>query len=141
MELDMIQQEKRSDCPFAAALEIWGDRWSLLIIRDIFFFEKKTYGEFLKSPEGISTNILAARLQQLEENGMIKKSEHPESKAKILYKPTQKAIDLIPVFAEIYLWVEHYYPLPDTIRQIMDIFKRDKQEAIRSLTEKATGML
>ncbi|MES2797610.1 MAG: winged helix-turn-helix transcriptional regulator, partial [Bacteroidota bacterium] len=56
----------RSECPISCSLEIFGDKWSLLIIRDLMFYQKSTYGDFLKSAEGIATNILAARLQALE---------------------------------------------------------------------------
>ncbi len=130
-----MKQKKRSDCPFSCSLDMWGDKWSLLIIRDMVFSGKNTYGDFLKSPEGIATNILAARLQQLEENGIIEKSEHPDSKAKFLYRLTPKGIGLIPVFADIYLWAEQYQPIPDVVRDKLDMFKKDREEAIRLLTE------
>ncbi len=83
----METSKKRSDCPLRQSLDVFGDKWSLLIIRDLMFGNKCTYNDFLKSEEGIATNILATRLKGLEENGVIEKSAHPDSKAKILYKP------------------------------------------------------
>ena len=83
---------KRSNCPLSSSLDIFGDKWSLLIIRDMMFYKKSTYGDFLKSDEKIATNILATRLQGLEENKLIEKLEHPDSKAKVLYVLTHKRL-------------------------------------------------
>lgn len=132
----MDKIKNRTYCPFSCSLNIWGDKWSLLIIRDMMFAGKKTYGDFLKSPEGIATNILAARLTTLEQHGIIEKSGHPESKAKILYKLTPKGVGLLPARAEIYLWAEEYYHVPEEIRKRMDIFKERKEEMVRELKEK-----
>lgn len=129
-----MKQGNRSNCLFSYSLEIWGDRWSLLIIRDMIFSGKNTYGELLKSPEGIATNILANRLQKLEENGIISKTIHPDSKAKNLYTLTAKGIDLLPILVEIYLWAEKFQPVSDTVKERMKIFKEDKQGAINALT-------
>ena len=128
----MSKPNKRSDCPVSVSLDIWGDKWSLLIIRDLMFAKKCTYGDFLKSAEGIATNILAARLQSLEENGIIEKSEHPESKAKVLYRLTQKGIDLFPILVEIHLWAEKYFTIPATIKAIIKEAKKDKAGFIKA---------
>jgi DNA-binding HxlR family transcriptional regulator len=126
--------KKRSECPISCSLDIFGDKWSLLIIRDMMFFNKSTYGEFLKSEEGIATNILASRLQSLEENKLIEKLEHPDSKAKVLYKLTQKAIDLLPIIVEIYLWAEKNIDIPNDIKAIVNEARKDKNEFIKSKT-------
>lgn len=131
-----MKQGKRSDCPFSCSLDILGDKWTLLIIRDMVFFGKNTYSDFLKSPEGIATNVLASKLLQLEENGLIEKLEHPDSKAKFLYKLTPKGIGIIPILAEMYLWAEQYHSVPDRIKAKMKIFADNKEDAIRLLTEK-----
>ncbi|HLA96145.1 MAG TPA: helix-turn-helix domain-containing protein [Pyrinomonadaceae bacterium] len=94
----------RSNCPVNFGLENFGDKWSLLIIRDIAFWGKKTYGEFLRSDEGIATNILAARLTQLEENGIVKKQPHPSDKRRDVYSLTEKGLELIPIMVEIIAW-------------------------------------
>jgi DNA-binding HxlR family transcriptional regulator len=126
---------KRSECPISCSLDIFGDKWSLLIIRDLMFFQKSTYGDFLKSAEGIATNILASRLQSLEENNLIKKLEHPDSKAKVLYRLTQKAIDLLPIIVEIHLWADKYLGTPADIKAMLKEAKKDKNAFINSMTK------
>lgn len=98
----------RSDCPLNYGLEIFGDKWTLLIIRDLMFFGKQYYNEFLNSAEGISTTVLADRLALLEENKIIKKSKDKEHKQKIVYSLTKKGIDLAPVILGIGLWSDKY---------------------------------
>lgn len=122
----MKENKKRSDCPVSCSLDIWGDKWSLLIIRDLLNAKQCTYGDFLKSPEGIATNILASRLQILEESKILVKMEHPDSKAKVLYRLTPKGIDLLPILIEIGLWAEKYYPISDAQKKILQAVKKDK---------------
>lgn len=131
----MKKLEKRSECPISSSLDIFGDKWSLLIMRDMIFYGKSTYGEFLKSEEKIATNILATRLLSLEENKIIEKLEHPDSKAKVLYKLTEKGIDLLPVIVEIQLWAEKYFTMPDSIKAIIEEGKKDKQGFIEAITQ------
>jgi DNA-binding HxlR family transcriptional regulator len=95
---------KRSDCPVNFAVETLGDKWSLVILRDIIFWGKHTYGEFLKSDEKIATNILANRLEYLEREGLISKSPHPEDKRKDYYAVTEMGIELVPMFLEMIVW-------------------------------------
>lgn len=128
----MEKNKKRSNCPVSSSLDIFGDKWSLLIIRDMLFFNKSTYGDFLKSAENIATNILASRLQGLEENKLIVKLEHPESKAKVLYKLTEKAIDLLPMIVEIHIWADKYLDIPAEIKTIVNEVKKGKEEFIKS---------
>jgi len=97
-------KEFRSHCAVNYGVEIFGDRWSLLIIRDIVFGGKKTYGEFLKSKEGIATNVLASRLAFLEEQGILSKAPSPDDKRKDFYTLTEKGLDLIPIVLNIVLW-------------------------------------
>ncbi len=123
--------KKRSECPISCSLDVWGDKWSLLIIRDLMFKKECTYGDFLKSEEKIATNILASRLQTLEEHGVINKLEHPDSKAKVLYKLTQKGIDLLPLMIEINLWANTYFDLPDDRRAIVKEVKKDREKFTR----------
>jgi len=128
----MLKSKRRSDCPVSSSLDIWGDKWSLLIIRDLMDAKERTYGDFLKSPEGIATNILAARLQHLEENKLIKKLDHPDSKAKVLYKLTRKGIDLLPVMIEISLWAEKYFSIPAERKAMLKEVKKDKPGFIKA---------
>ena len=103
-------QHKRSDCPINFALETFGDPWSLLIIRDIIYFGKKTYGEFLESEEGMATNILASRLARLEQQGILMKRPSLADKRKEEYVLTEKGLDLIPVVAELANWSARHDP-------------------------------
>src|ERR671912_533977 len=131
----MAATKKKSDFSFSCSLDIWGDKWSLLIIRDLMFAKKCTYGDFLKSAEGIATNILASRLQSLEENKIVEKAEHPDSKAKVLYRLTQKGIDLLPILIEVHLWAEKYSTIPDDIRAVNAEIKKDKAGFIKAKSE------
>jgi DNA-binding HxlR family transcriptional regulator len=132
----MSKAKKRSDCPVSSTLDILGDKWSLLIIRDLMSANECTYGDFLKSPEGIATNILASRLQMLEENMIIEKSDHPDSKAKVLYKLTRKGIDLLPIMVEINLWAEKYFSIPEDRKEMLKEVKKDKIGFIKAMTKK-----
>lgn len=128
----MTKISKRSDCPISCSLDVWGDKWSLLIVRDLMFAKQCTYGDFLKSGEKIATNILAARLQMLEENGIIEKLDHPESKAKVLYKLTDKGVDLFPILLEIHLWAEKYFTIPEHLKPIIKEAKKDKEGFVKT---------
>ncbi|TGN08710.1 winged helix-turn-helix transcriptional regulator [Leptospira ilyithenensis] len=131
----MTPIKKRSDCPISCSLDMWGDKWSLLIVRDLMFAKECTYGDFLKSEEGIATNILASRLQTLEENKIIAKQAHPDSKAKVLYKLTRKGIDLLPILIEINLWAEKYSPIPADRKAMLKEVKKDKVGFIKTMTK------
>ena len=134
-----MKSKKRSDCPISNSLDVWGDKWSLLIIRDLMFAKECTYGDFLKSPEGIATNILASRLQALEENKIIEKLDHPDSKAKVLYKLTRKGIDLLPVMLEIHLWAEKYFSLTADKKAMLKEVKKDKTGFIKATMKELLG--
>lgn len=137
----MKDSKKRSDCPVSCSLDVWGDKWSLLIVRDLIFATQSTYGDFLKSDEKIATNILASRLQMLEENGIISKSEHPDSKAKVLYKLTQKGIDLLPVMIEINLWADKYFKISPELKKIIAKIKTNKADFIKEKTKELKNAL
>ena len=98
----------RSDCPLNYGIEIFCDKWSLLIIRDLMFFGKRHFNEFLSSEEHIATNLLADRLSMLEQEKIIRKSKDSQHKQKIVYSLTEKGIDLLPVVLTIGLWSEQY---------------------------------
>ncbi|MGS2761417.1 winged helix-turn-helix transcriptional regulator [Sinomicrobium sp. M5D2P9] len=131
----MKTSKKRSDCPLSCSLDVFGDKWSLLIIRDLIFGNKCTYNDFLKSAEGIATNILATRLKDLEENGIIEKSAHPDSKAKKLYRLTPKGIDLLPILMEVYIWSEKYFTIPADIKATIKEAKKDKDKFVKQVTK------
>ena len=133
--------KKRSECPLSCSLDIFGDKWSLLIIRDLMFENKCTYNDFLKSPEGIATNILASRLKELEENGIIEKSAHPDSKAKNLYRLTSKGIDLLPILIEVYIWSDKYFTIPADVKVVIQEAKKDKEKFENQIRSNLTTLL
>lgn len=94
----------RSNCALNYGLELFGDKWTLLIVRDLMFYNKRYYNEFLSSPEGISTNILADRLALLEREGFVKKLKDGNLRHKYSYRLSQRGADLLPVVIAISLW-------------------------------------
>ena len=128
----MKKVKTRSNCPVSCSLDIWGDKWSLLIVRDLMLAKECTYGDFLKSAEGIATNILASRLLALEENKIIKKFDHPDSKAKVLYRLTRKGMDLLPIVIEINLWAEKYLAIPEDRKAMVKEMKKDKAAFVKA---------
>ena len=131
-----MDQKKRSNCPVSCSLDIWGDKWSLLIVRDLLESQPCTYGDFLKAEEKIATNILATRLQMLEENGIITKSEHPDSKAKVLYQLTPKGIDLLPVIVEIGFWADKYYEIDKSKKAVLKEIKKGKELFVKTTIQR-----
>ncbi|MBY0472634.1 helix-turn-helix transcriptional regulator [bacterium] len=103
-----MKRRARSHCPISFALDTFGDHWSLLVLRDLIFKGKSRYQEFLASDERISTNILADRLSRLENAGIITRKNDPINKKQILYAPTKKGLDLIPVMLELVRWSIKY---------------------------------
>jgi DNA-binding HxlR family transcriptional regulator len=99
-----VLAQQKSRCPINLTLEIFGDRWSLLIIRDLMFANKRHFREFLSSEEGISSNILAERLGKLVEHQILTKTEDPSHKQKAIYSLTPLGIELLPILAEIGIW-------------------------------------
>lgn len=116
-----------SGCPVAFGLDTFGDRWSLLIIRDMMLSGKKTYSEFLEAGEGISTNILADRLKHLEAEGIVEKSRDPENGRSILYTLTVKGRDLAPIVLEIVSWSGNHDQRPFARRNILKEIQEDRE--------------
>lgn len=106
-----MAEAHRSGCPINLMLEVLGDRWSLLIIRDMMFGDRRHFRELLRSEEGISSNILAERLKRLQEQGLITKADDPSHKQKAIYSLTEKAIELLPIFAQIGAWGTKHLPV------------------------------
>ena len=99
----------RSPCPLAVTLDVLGDKWSLIVVRDLFRGLSR-YNDFLKSPEGVTTNILADRLKRLEEHGLISKAAYQDNPVRYEYALTRKGRALGPVLREIALWGNAFYP-------------------------------
>jgi len=126
---------RRSDCPINFALQTFGDLWSLLIIRDIVYFGKHTFGEFLVSEEGIATNILASRLAQLEREGILVRQPHAFDKRKEVYVLTEKGLDLIPIVVELADWGAQYDPDTAAPAAWMALMRAEKEQMIRRIRD------
>lgn len=98
------RRARRSGCPIGIALDIFGDRWSLLVVRDLMFKGLHTFNAFLAAGEGIASNILADRLARLEAAGIVTRSPDPQDARRTLYRLTEKGIDLAPALVELVLW-------------------------------------
>lgn len=111
-----MADSQRSGCPINLTLEVFGDKWSLLVIRDMMFGDRRHFRELLaRSEEGIASNILADRLKKLTEMGMITRSDDPSHKQKAIYSLTEKAIQLVPVFAQIGAWGRRHLPVSEDL--------------------------
>ncbi|MEZ7891668.1 MAG: helix-turn-helix domain-containing protein [Candidatus Wallbacteria bacterium] len=128
--------KRRSMCPISSTLDILGDKWSLLIIRDLMFIGKKTYGEFLKSEESIATNILAERLSFLEREQIIEKTEFPDNKVKNLYRLTSKGLDLLPILLDMIVWGDKYFKTPAKIKKIAENIRNSRKEIMDKILKK-----
>ncbi len=100
----MKNKTKRSECPISRALDILGDKWTLLIIRDVVFRGFRFYNEFLDGGEGIATNILSDRLKMLESDGFLVSKKYELQKTKKVYTLTENGIGLIPILLEMLIW-------------------------------------
>ena len=113
-------KEFRSSCPISCVLDILGDKWTLLVVRDLFL-NKHRYGEFIESPEGIPTNMLADRLRRLEAAGIIKKVLYQSNPPRAEYYLTSRGADLGPVLGAMGKWAERHVPgvmSPETSPQL-----------------------
>lgn len=98
------KSKHRSGCPVNICLEVFGDRWSLLIVRDLMVRGYRTFKEFQESGEGIATNILANRLQKLEASGIINREAEESDGRRVNYRLTEKGISLAPVLLDLLIW-------------------------------------
>jgi DNA-binding HxlR family transcriptional regulator len=105
-----MTESHRSPCPIACSLDLIGDRWTLLIIRDMMFFGKQRFEEFLDSPEGISTNILANRLKLLEELGFVEKQPYSNHSRRMNYHLTERGKSLRPILKALITWGLKHIP-------------------------------
>jgi DNA-binding HxlR family transcriptional regulator len=108
-----MREDHRSGCPINLTLEMLGDRWSLLILRDMIFGGARHFGELMRSPERVASNILADRLKRLVEAGMLTRRGDSEHKRKAVYSLTEKSIALVPVFAQIGAWGSRFLPVTE----------------------------
>lgn len=126
----MRRLDRRSDCPINFALETFGDTWSLLIIRDLLFTGKRTFGEFLASEERIATNILTARLRTLETEGLIGSEGSGRS---VRYRLTRKGLDLLPILLEVIAWSATYDAHTAAPSPFVDRIRKDRTRLMKEI--------
>jgi DNA-binding HxlR family transcriptional regulator len=119
---------RRSECPINYSLETVGDAWSLLVVRDIVYFGKRTFGEFLASSEGIARNILTTRLDRLQQHGILTKSPHPTDGRKDTYSLTERGLDLIPLLLAAADWGAEHAPSTDAPRWWIELVRSRRDE-------------
>jgi DNA-binding HxlR family transcriptional regulator len=131
----MKQSKQRSDCPISSALDIFGDKWSLLVMRDLLFRNKLHYRDFLASEEGIATNILADRLAKLEQAGLIEKTDDDRRSGKQAYSATAKGTDLIPLLLQMMLWSAEHNPQTAAPDALITELKADLGQAAQAIRQ------
>ncbi len=128
--MTQTSENYRSNCPINFVLETFGDKWTLLIVRDLMFKGKSNFREFLKSDEKIATNILSDRLKRLEEHGIVEKSEDEANRSKLNYRLTAKGRDLMPIMLEITAWSAKHDKLTNTPKAFRKTLAEDREGMI-----------
>jgi len=125
---------RRSGCPLNVSVEMLGDRWSLLIVRDMMLRGSRTFKEFLESHEGIASNILADRLRKLAAYGIIATQQDPSDGRKLIYLLTKKGIDLAPVLTEMVLWAAAHENTGN--QPLIQQMKKDKKQFLAAIRQR-----
>lgn len=138
MEKNNTVIDHRSDCAISLALDAIGDKWSLIILRDIMFHDKRSYTELQSSEEHIATNILASRLSKMEEHGILLKETDPANRRRFIYYLTEKGIELFPVLLELTFWMKRHEHDAQASGEIMNHSqcKEHREAYIKSEMEK-----
>ena len=131
--------KRRSGCPLNASVEMLGDRWSLLIIRDMMLLGFQAYKQFLESHEGIATNILADRLRKLEAHGIITTKRDTSDRRKLIYSLTPKGLDLAPVMTEMVLWAAAHEETGN--QALVQQMRKDKEQFLAAIRQRWAGKL
>ncbi|MEQ8808128.1 MAG: helix-turn-helix domain-containing protein [Imperialibacter sp.] len=131
-----MDKKFRSSCPISSALDILGDKWTLLIIRDIMFGKKSTFKDFSSSGEKIASGILANRLAKLETLGILHKGKLPDNKKAVIYSLTQKGIELLPIIVDMILWSDNNLgdQVDEKMRELAKKIRLDKEGFINNYT-------
>jgi DNA-binding HxlR family transcriptional regulator len=147
----MRRRQRRSDCPIHFGLEVFGDPWSLLIVRDLMFKARNTYTDFLRAEEGIATNVLADRLSLLEQQGIVTTERDPSTGRATHYALTAKGIDLMPMMLDVIAWSAKYdansAAEPEFVRRLdsdrasLEREIRDELEAVAAMSARARDLV
>jgi len=141
MKVKKEKKEKnifRSDCPISSALDLFGDKWSLLIIRDLVYFGERTFKDFSNAEEKISSARLSDRLCKLNVLGLLKKSNHPTNKKVYLYSLTDKGLDLFPVIAEYVRWSNKYLNdhIAEPAKEFAKMLEKDRETTLNQFMKR-----
>jgi DNA-binding HxlR family transcriptional regulator len=129
----MPKRRPKSHCPIHFALDIFGDTWSLLVVRDLMFKQRSSYRELLEGADGISTNILANRLARLEADGIITRDVIRTADARTKYRLTEKGLDLMPMLLEMIAWSARHDPKTAAEKTFVKRVRTDRDGLIREL--------
>ena len=128
---------KRSDCPISYSLDLLGDKWTFLILRDIALADKHFYKDFLEAGEGVATNVLSDRLKMLESYGIIKSRKYERNKTMKHYSLTEKGGELIPVLIELWTWGAKHDPATTVSPETLASKLSSKEQIIEDYKAKA----
>jgi DNA-binding HxlR family transcriptional regulator len=132
----MSAHRERSRCPIAYTLDVLGDRWTLLILRDLAFKDRRHFQDFLGASEGISSNILTDRLRRLERAKLIEGHPDPADRRRIRYFLTDDGLDLIPVLIELTIWGSKRHPDPSIPAERAERMSADRERTVRSYRQR-----
>ncbi len=132
-------KKRHTGCPIAFALDTFGDRWSLLVVRDILMRGCRTYGEFLDGGESVATNVLAERLKELEAADILSKSRDPENRRRYIYALTEKGLGLAPLMVEMVRWSGTHDPDTMVPPKIVDWIETDREGFLAGILARLTG--
>ncbi len=125
--------KRRSGCPISVSLDLLGDKWTLLVLRDLVFMRKRHFRDFLDSSEGIATNILTRRLRTLECAGIVTRRPDPDNARQVIYELTEKGLDLIPVLLDLILWGAKYDSQTGAPQEFIERAHNDREGLLAEL--------
>ena len=126
---------RQSGCGVAYGLDVFGDKWTLVVVRDMILLCKRHFNELLASPEKMASNILADRLKRLEEECVVTKTQDPENESKFVYELTPKGKELIPLILEVLLWGSKHAPNPTAPAELVRWVKKDRDGVTKAILE------
>lgn len=130
---------RRSDCSVSYALDYIGDKWTLLVLRDLLFNGKRHFRDFLASGENIASNILTQRLKQLVAAELVLRRPDPDSRRSVIYEPTAKAVDLIPALLELMRWSGKYDPQTRMTAKLARRIEEDRDGIVAEVVARLGG--
>ena len=126
----MRKIEKRSNCPISYSLDLFGDKWTILILRDLALGDKHFFKDFLEAGEGIATNVLSDRLKMLDDFGIIQSKPYEQNKTMKYYSLTEKGVELIPIIIELWVWGAKFDPNSSVSKEDLQERLSKKEQAI-----------